>query len=45
MPLSVGGFQVRQDKQGAQELGGACGIGPELGEDPPVLQVGEAMLD
>jgi hypothetical protein len=26
--------EVRQDEQGAQEAGGAGGIGAELGEDP-----------
>jgi hypothetical protein len=27
--------EVRQDEQGAQEVGGAGGIGAEFGEDPP----------
>lgn len=26
-------------------MGGAGGVGAELGEDPPVLEVGEAVLD
>ncbi|SDD82312.1 hypothetical protein SAMN05216505_11298 [Streptomyces prasinopilosus] len=43
---SVNGcFEVCQNKQAVQEVGGASGIGAELGEDPPVLEVGEAVLD
>ncbi|MFE4055197.1 hypothetical protein ACFXP3_02630 [Streptomyces sp. NPDC059096] len=35
----------RQDEQGSQEAGVAGGPGAELGDDPPVLKVGEAVLD
>lgn len=31
--------------QCTQQVGGAGGIGTELGQDPPVLEVGEAVLD
>ncbi|MFD5365601.1 hypothetical protein [Streptomyces sp. NPDC127103] len=40
-------FDVRQDEQSAQEAGGAGGGGggAELDEDPPVLEMGDAVLD
>jgi hypothetical protein len=38
-------FEVRQDEQSTQELGGAGGVGAELGESAPVLEVGEAVFD
>lgn len=38
-------FETGEDEQGAQERGGAAGVGVELGEDPPVLQVGESVFD
>jgi hypothetical protein len=43
--LSAAGFEVGQDEQGAQERGGAGGVGAELGEDPPGLQMCEAVFD
>ncbi|GAA5074563.1 hypothetical protein GCM10023336_62780 [Streptomyces similanensis] len=43
--LSPVDFEVRQDEQGSQEVGGVGGVGAELGEDPPVLEVGEAMFE
>jgi hypothetical protein len=33
-----------EHEQGAQERGGAGGIAAQLGQDAPVLQVGEAVL-
>src|SRR4051794_35888710 len=38
-------LRVRQDELGAQQAGRAGGIGAELGEDPPALEMGEAVLD
>lgn len=38
-------FQVRQNEQCTQEVSGAGGIGAKLGQDPPVLEVGEVGLD
>ncbi|GHJ26936.1 hypothetical protein TPA0910_13690 [Streptomyces hygroscopicus subsp. sporocinereus] len=43
--VSAVDFQVRQNMQCTQQVGGAGGIGTELGQDPPVLEVGEAVLD
>jgi len=34
-----------EDEQGAQEDGGVSGAEAEPGEDPPVLEVAEAVLD
>lgn len=43
-PVSVD-FGVRQDEQGAEELGGSGVVGAELGQYAPVLEVREATLD
>src|SRR3954469_25441405 len=43
--LSAVDFEVRQNEQGSQEAGGAGGVGAELGEGPPVLEVREAVFD
>jgi hypothetical protein len=34
-----------EDEQGAQHGGGPGGVEAEAGEDPPVLEVAEAVLD
>jgi hypothetical protein len=34
-----------KDEQGAQQDGGLAGVEAEPGEDPPVLEVAEAVLD
>ncbi|MEU3826936.1 hypothetical protein AB0F36_16690 [Streptomyces sp. NPDC029080] len=43
--MSAIDFKVGQDEQRAQELGGAGGVGAESGQGPPVLEVGEGVLD
>jgi hypothetical protein len=43
--LSSGDLVVGQDEQGAQELGGVGGVHADFGQDAPVLQVREAVLD
>lgn len=43
--LSAVEFEVRQDEQGAERVGGAGGARAEFGEGAPGLQVREAVLD
>jgi hypothetical protein len=43
--LSAAGVQAGEDEQGAQQHGGVSGAEAEPGEDPPVLEVAEAVLD
>ncbi|OKJ06201.1 hypothetical protein AMK21_32365 [Streptomyces sp. CB00316] len=38
-------IEVRQDEHSTQKLGGAGGIGAELSEGPPVLEVRDAVFD
>lgn len=42
--VSPGDFEVRQDERGPQERGGVTDVQAELGEDPPVFQVGEGVF-
>jgi hypothetical protein len=43
--LSPGGVLAGKDEQCAQQDGGLGGAEAEAGEDPPVLEVAEAVLD
>src|SRR6516162_5939527 len=43
--LTPGGVLASKDEQGAQQDGGLGGAEAEAGEDPPVLEVAEAVLD
>ncbi|GAA3068113.1 hypothetical protein GCM10010448_59300 [Streptomyces glomeratus] len=43
--IAYSGLDVRQHEQRAKQVGGSGGVSAELGEDPPVLQVGEAAFD
>jgi hypothetical protein len=43
--VSAVDFETCQDEQGTQEACGSSGVGTELGEDPPVLEVSEAVFD
>jgi hypothetical protein len=43
--LSAAGVLAGEDEQGAQQHGGVSGAEAEPGEDPPVLEVAEAVLD
>ena len=49
VPTSIdwpaGGVLAGEDEQGAQHAGGLAGVEPEPGEDPPVLEAAEAVLD
>ncbi|MGC5568701.1 hypothetical protein ACPYPG_38460 [Streptomyces sp. FR-108] len=45
LPPSAVDFKVHQNEQGAQKMGGAGGVDAEFGQCPPVLEVGEAVLD
>ncbi|MER6408715.1 hypothetical protein ABT269_35675 [Streptomyces viridosporus] len=42
--LSALDLGVRQHEQGSQQRGGVPGVRPDPGQEPPVLQAGEAML-
>src|SRR5512135_414983 len=42
---SAGDVLAGEDEQGAQQHGGLAGVQAETGEDPPVLEVAEAVLD
>ena len=43
--LPAGGVLAGEDEQGAAEHGGLGGVEAEPGDDPPVLEVAEAVLD
>jgi hypothetical protein len=43
--LPAGGVLAGEDEQGAEHGGGLAGVEAEPGEDPPVLEVAEAVLD
>jgi hypothetical protein len=43
--LSAGGVLAGEDEQGAEQGGGLAGAEAEAGEDPPVLEVAEGVLD
>jgi hypothetical protein len=43
--LSPADFAVGQHQQCAQQHGGVSGVRAQLGEDVPVLEIGEGVLD